>query len=98
MNRRALVLAAVLATADALLPEPPIPPDQPPADQAAPVPNPDAHAPVAPGPAGTRVRPEMFRKGTYDPSLGYATGSRYQDNEERKLIQTPGMRLLMPIP
>jgi hypothetical protein len=39
----------------------------------------------------------MFRKGTPDPSLGYATGSRFQDNEERKVIQTPGVRLRVPI-
>lgn len=97
MNRHALVLAAILAAAESLLPEPPIPPDQPPADQAAPVPNPDAHAPAATGTARTQVRPEMFRKGTYDPSLGYATGSRYQDNEDRKVIQTPGVRLMMPL-
>jgi hypothetical protein len=96
MNRRALLLAALVAATDSLLPEPPVPPDDPPVDQAAPVPNPDARAPAA-GPAGTQVRPEMFRKGTYDPSQGYANGSRFQDNEDRKVIQTPGLRLRVPI-
>jgi hypothetical protein len=84
------------ATADEL-PVPPIPPaDRPPAD-IAPVPNVSAQAPVAPASEEPSVDVKLYRAKPYDPGLGFTPGSRYQTNEDRKPIQTPGLSISVPL-
>ena len=94
---RFLILAVVLTVTAADLPLPPIPPANPPSGEIAPVPNLDARAPVAPASDKTTVGVKLFRAGTYDTSLGFAPGSRYQSTEDRKMIQTPGFTINVPL-
>ena len=98
---RCLLLAVFLTTAAATmaaeLPVPPQPPARPPSGDTAPVPNLDAHAPVAPVSDAPSVAVRMFRARTYDPSVGFAPGSRYQSSEDRKMIQTPGFSINVPL-
>lgn len=81
----------------AALPVPPIPPAHPPVDQAAPLPDGDLRGPPLDSVQGARIGLTQFRKQNYDPSSGYAPGSRYQDSEDRRVIQTPGLTLKVPI-
>lgn len=95
----ALVMAGTfsrMAAADAL-PVPPIPPFNAPADHAAPVPNIDARVPAAPYSAEPSVDVRLYRARTYDPSVGFVPGSRYQNSEDRKPIQTPGFVVSVPL-
>ena len=97
---RFLILAVFLTAAAATaadLPLPPIPPAHPPSGEIAPVPNLDARAPVAPASDKTTVGVKLFRAGTYDTSLGFAPGSRSQSTEDRKMIQTPGFTINVPL-
>ena len=79
------------------LPVPPTPPPHPPVDEIAPVPNFDARAPIAPVSEKTTVDVRLYRARTYDPSVGFVPGSRYQTNEDRKPIQTPGFSVSVPL-
>lgn len=79
------------------LPEPPVPPVIPPIADAAPVPNPDAAPPVTPSSDEPSVNVRMYRARTYDPSVGFAPGSRYESSEDRKPIQTPGLSISVPL-
>jgi hypothetical protein len=79
------------------LPVPPIPPANPPAVDTAPVPNADAHAPVAASSEEPSIDVRLYRVRRYDPSLGFAPGSRYQSTEDRKPIQTPGFSISVPL-
>jgi hypothetical protein len=79
------------------LPVPPIPPQQPPPAEIAPVPNLDAQAPVTPASEGPRFDVRLFRARPYDPGMGFAPGSRYQTAEDRKPIQTPGFSVSVPL-
>jgi hypothetical protein len=79
------------------LPVPPIPPLHPPLAEIAPVPNTDARAPVAPETESPTLDVRLFRARPYDPSLGFAPGSRYQTAEDRKPIQTPGFSISVPL-
>lgn len=79
------------------LPVPPIPPAHPPAADAAPVPNVDAHAPIVQAKQGPSFDVKLYRARNYDPSMGFAPGSRYQSNEDRKPIQTPGFSVTVPL-
>ena len=79
------------------LPVPPVPPANPPADEAAPVPNADAHPPAVRLTEGLSVNVRLYRAKSYDPSLGFAPGSRYQSTEDRKPIQTPGLSVSVPL-
>jgi hypothetical protein len=98
---RVIVLAAFIATISPAmaedLPVPPIPPDHPRLAEAAPVPDPDAKAPVTPVPDKPSVDVRLYRARSYDPGFGFAPGSRYQDSEERKPIQTPGLSIRVPL-
>lgn len=79
------------------LPIPPPPPLHSPPGEIAPVPNLDAHAPFAPASAKTTVDVRLYRARTYDSSVGFVPGSRYQTNEDRKPIQTPGFSVSVPL-
>ena len=92
--------AAARWTAEATtkdFPVPPVPPDYPPLAETAPVPNADARAPSTPQSASPSVDVRLYRARPYDPGLGFAPGSRYQNNEERKPIQTPGVSISVPL-
>ena len=80
-----------------VLPVPPIPPLHPPTDQLAPVPDADAHAPALLGSPGMQFSVNDFRVTRFDSSLGYGRGSRFQTNEEKRPIQTPGVTLRVPL-
>jgi hypothetical protein len=79
------------------LPVPPIPPNIAPIADAAPVPNPDAEAPVTPSSDEPSVNVRLYRVRMYDPSAGFVPGSRYQSSEDRKPIQTPGLSISVPL-
>ena len=79
------------------LPVPPIPPVYPPSGDSAPGPDRDVHAPLTPVSNSPSVDIRQFRNKFYDPSLGFAPGSRYQPNEDRKLIQAPGISVNVPL-
>ena len=79
------------------LPIPPIPPVNPPADEAAPVPNVDVHPPTIQSSEGPSVDVRLYRARSYDASQGFAPGSRYQSTEDRKPIQTPGISVSVPL-
>ncbi len=87
----------VTATGAAELPVPPRPPARPPSGEIAAMPNFDAHAPVAPASDKPSIGVKLFRAKTYDPSLGFAPGSQYQTSEDRKMIQTPGFSVSVPL-
>ena len=79
------------------LPVPPLPPSVPPIGDAAPVPNLNAEAPVAPSSDEMSVNVQLYRVRMYDPSAGFVPGSRYQSTEDRKPIQTPGLSFSVPL-
>lgn len=79
------------------LPIPPVPPTNQPLDHAAPVPNIDARAPVVAQSEGPTVDVRLYRARTYDSSVGFVPGSRYQSSEDRKPIQTPGFVVSVPL-
>lgn len=93
----AMFLTVAAGTMANELPIPPPPPAHPPSGETAPVPNLDVHAPIAPVSDEPRVDVRMFRARSYDPSLGFAPGSRYQSSEDRKAIQTPGFSINVPL-
>lgn len=94
----ALGLAAMAAgPPPAALPVPPIPPAHPPTDQAAPVPDIDAQAPLSSDSQGVKWTLNDFRVQRYSSSLGYARGSQFQTSEEKRPIQTPGVTLRVPL-
>jgi hypothetical protein len=79
------------------LPVPPIPPERPPLADIAAVPNADARGPLAAVSSAPSVDVRFYRTDLHDPALGFAPGSRYQINEDRKLIQTPGVTVTVPL-
>jgi hypothetical protein len=99
--RTYLVLAALAAIGPTAfaenLPLPPMPPIQPHLADAAPVPDADAQAPVAPDSGQPSINMRLYRARTYDPAGGFAPGSRYQSSEDRKAIQTPGFSINVPL-
>jgi hypothetical protein len=78
------------------LPIPPIPPDHPPTNLSAPVPNPDIRAPPA-GRQETQVRVQDFRADSMTDGLGYTPGSKFQSNEDKRPIETPGVTVQVPL-
>ena len=103
--RLVLVVPLTVAAAPAHrrpLPVPPIPPAHPPTDGAAPTPDEDVAAPPVQTSEGPTITPRIVRAPTfhnsYDPSLGYATGSRWQDDpeEDRRLAPSPGFYVQIP--
>jgi hypothetical protein len=100
MRRVATILFTLIAgsaLADTL-PVPPIPPEHPPAADGAPVPDINARAPVTVvAEQGPSVDVRLYRAKTFDTSMGFAPGSRYQSSEDRKPIQTPGFSVTVPL-
>jgi hypothetical protein len=90
------VALAPRAWADTL-PVPPIPPLQPLAEAGAPVPNPDVRAPNPEVSEQPRVDVREFRSIPYDPGVAFGPGSRYRSSEDRKMIQTPGLSISVPL-
>jgi len=103
MKRRWLALLVGLAAIAAgpppppLLPVPPIPPTYPPPDQAAPVPDAEAHGVAPENQQGLKLSVTDFRMRNYDASQGYAMGSHFQTSEDKRVIQTPGLTLRLPL-
>lgn len=97
----AVLLMAAAPAPSRPLPIPPIPPPQ--RDEApAPVPDPDAAPPPQPEATGPTVVPRFLHVPTYqnqfDPSAGYVTGSRVQEDQtDRRLAPSPGVRLEIPL-
>ena len=85
-----------IVVARTTLPVPPVPPRHPPSDEAAPIPDRDARAPVKPQGEQTRLNVEFYRMNDHDTSQGFAPGSKYQSDEDRKAIQTPGLSVTVP--
>lgn len=79
------------------LPLPPLPPENPPVDQTAPVPDLDARAPLVPASEQPTVNVKLYRYNPPETSMGFAPGSRYQSTEDRKAIQTPGFSVSVPV-
>lgn len=95
--RAAWLLALISLPAVAqTLPIPPIPPLHPPASDLAPVPDRDIRPPVS-APEGVRLRPEVFSAARPETSLAFSPGSRYQASDERAPLQTPGLRMTVPL-
>jgi hypothetical protein len=90
------ILASSAAMAEDL-PIPPIPPEHPPLADTAPMPNADAQAPVVAASNEPSFDVRLYRARPYDPGMGFTPGSRYQDSEERKAIQTPGFSINVPL-
>jgi hypothetical protein len=84
------------------LPVPPIPPAHPPTDGPAPTPDQYATAPSVPQPEGPRITPRILRVPSFnsslDPSQGFGSGSRWQDDSsaDRRLMPSPGFNFLIP--
>jgi hypothetical protein len=91
-----LLMSALGAMAEEL-PVPPIPPDHFLLGDSAPVPNPDARPPLTPVSNSPTVDLRQFRNRPYDPCQGFPPGSRYQNSEDRKPIQTPGLSISVPL-
>jgi hypothetical protein len=92
-----LLTFSAAAAANEDLPIPPLPPPQVPLTEIAPLPDPNAQAPVTPGSDQASLNVKFYRAKTYDPSEGFTPGSRYQTSEDRKPIQTPGLSVSVPI-
>ena len=93
-----LLLASVGAAPAPSLPVPPIPPQQLPMAQSAPIPNPDARAPLDRSSGGPQVGLTDFRLARDNQSLGYTPGSQFQTSEDRRVVQTPGLTVRVPLP
>lgn len=100
----ALVLLALTAAASPPrqaqppLPVPPIPPDNPPSSEAAPMPNLDIRGPIALDPQGAQLKLNFFQLRRFDQGMGYVPGSRFQSNDEKRGdVQNPGVMLRMPL-
>ena len=101
MIRSGLAVLALLATTAASpsrsLPIPPIPPAYPPADQSAPMPDRDLLAPVLPSLLSQRVTVHDFRARRFQQGLGYAPGSQFESDGDKRPIQTPGLTVRLPL-
>lgn len=99
--RIAMCLAVFLAVGSGAraeqLPVPPVPPETTQVSEAAPVPNFDAQEPVAPVSEKPSIDVKLYRARTFDTSVGFAPGSRFQTSEDRKPIQTPGFAITVPL-
>ena len=91
------LLATVAAAPKRPLPVPPLPPANPPTDQLAPLPDRDLQAPRDSGPQGPQLGIRDFRLRRFDDSPGYAPGSQYETNEDKRPIQTPGLTVRVPL-
>jgi hypothetical protein len=95
------------------LPVPPLPPRTPPAHVAAlpipplppynwlgpaPVPDLDARAPAVPDAAGLSARPALFHLQRTVTGDGYPYGASLQEQDDRRALRVPGVRLTLPLP
>jgi hypothetical protein len=105
IGRLVLGLPLILAAAPVHrgpFPVPPIPPALPSGGEPAPTPDQNAAAPAAPVSDGVRITPRLLQAPTfhnsYDPSQGYLSGSRWQDDpaEDRRLTPSPGFNVVIP--
>ena len=76
-------------------PLPPIPPDEPPAESAAPVPG-SAAAPNQEATTGPQVSPGIFSQGLYGTSNGYLSGSTSETEFQRR-NPPAGFKLNVPL-
>ncbi len=80
------------------LPLPPPLPTHPPADLAAPVPDGDPHIPAGfAQDDSTSWALRVYRMQEFGTGDGYIPGSAYQAPEQRKLVQTPGFMVTVPL-
>ena len=61
------------------------------------MPNFDLEAPVSFSTRAAKVNLEWYRINRFDTSKGFAPGSRYQTNDERRPMQTPGLSVRVPL-
>ena len=92
-----ILLATVGASPRRPLPVPPLPPAHPPSDQAAPLPDRDIQPPRDAGSQGPQVGLRDFRIRRFDDSPGYAPGSKFENEEDKRPIQTPGLTVRVPL-
>ena len=100
MIRTLLALSLLLSTAalavEQRLPVPPIPPLRPPS-QDAPMPDLDMRDPlIEGGPPSVTLDMSIHRRTSPDTSQGYTPGSRYRNDDDRKPLAVPGLRLHIP--
>ena len=80
-------------------PIPPIPPEHPPTDQSAPVPDTSLTAPLGPPPSqGAQLRPDFFGRKLYNNGQGYVPGSTIEGQQEQREKPIPGVNLKLPLP
>ena len=87
----------LVATPRARIPLPPPLPTDPPADQAAPMPNNNVAAPSAPVNDGDRFALRIYPMNDYNTGDGFIPGSAYEPPEERKPLQPPGFMVTVPL-
>jgi hypothetical protein len=87
------------APAEEELPVPPMPPDEPPADVAAPVPNADLSAPTPEGTTGPSLRATLNERPLNLPGGDPVPGTVYRSDQEQKhqFIPNPGVQLVVPL-
>ena len=79
------------------LPVPPIPPENPPSAQSAPVPDRDLQAPSDSDGDRTQFGLQDFRIRRFYQGMGYGPGSHFENSEEKRPIQTPGLAVKVPL-
>ena len=78
-------------------PIPPIPPVEPPAYQAAPMPDTERSAPALAAPRGTQIRPDFYSRRFYNGGQGYLPGSTIEGEQEQRQLPVPELNLKMPL-
>ncbi len=98
MIRLAAILLAglVVGAARSSLPLPPTPPKHAPAGEAAPVPD-ASLLPSDPGTRTTEFNLRIFTLQEHDGGLASIPGSAYAPPVDRKLMQTPGFTVSLPM-
>jgi hypothetical protein len=90
--------SAAVAPPEESLPVPPIPPDHPPVDVPAPVPNVNLAAPRAPTDDSVAVRPTLNEHAPTLPGGDPVPGTLYRSEleQKRQFIPNPGVELIVP--
>jgi hypothetical protein len=80
------------------LPVPPTPSAFVPRTELAPVPDRDAHVPIRQDTTShINLSVADFRATAIDTSAGFVAGSRYRSAEDLRALQTPGLKLTVPL-
>jgi len=81
------------------LPVPPIPPDSPPIDVPAPVPDTNLQAPTTPAEEGPVLKPVLNARAPTLPGGDPVPGTLYRSDQEQKrqFIPNPGIQLIVPL-